>query len=773
MALAPRQPQTGIRRPGSVAGRPPVPGNPNFAKPGNTKLSGAGSNTALPEPSSEQTTSVSAAASTPSTVVPPRVTSSPVRPSPNVPSVTPVRTSVRSARPFTSHRPAQKAKPSVGQKAAIRPESSSTKSDAQERRIQQLLLSRNMTREFVSTTDMTKLLSVIFDRILETLNAEAGSFWIADQKKQQNFCKLAEGPTASQVIGLRLPAGVGIVGSVIESRQAEIITDVTKDDRFTNTVDEKTGFATRSMICAALTVDNQTYGAIQVLNRKNSIDGAFNHEDLQLIEDLAMSAAISIKNARLLQTEQKVKEMSTLLSMSQQMTATLDIEHVLTSVTTLAGELVDIEYCAVALRDENRDKLFLAASSRDQHKEWPQEKGDLLLMLMKKAKEAGRSVYVADKERYRKKVEDPGSNIWLQYLDQGEYRALWMMPLKDDEGILGVMVLLSKEKGFASRTKADMLSILANQTTISLRNASLYQKIPFAGTLGRVGAGGRAALVSWRKWTLIITTFLMIGAMLHYAPFFRSVTGDVVVEAKLGQGLFLPVSGVIQRMYVREGQAVKADQPLFRLDDRDLRLTLIEAESKLAVLERQIIEARAKDDAAELSRHLIDRNSARAQVLKAREDLSKVTVLAPKDSIVLTPRTDELVGRSFNLGDEVLRLADPDKPAVIVKLAESDVLDVRVGQQVTAVLKARPGEYFAGKVAYIGRSFDVPTEALDQEVKSEMEEGEFIAELLIEQAPDNVQPGMTGVARIETPESSTLMRIGRRIRNFFLFWFGI
>lgn len=642
-----------------------------------------------------------------------------------------------------------------------------------EKQVDQLLLTQSLTREFVSTTDMTQLLSVIFDRVLQTLNAEAGSFWIVDGKKQENLCKLAEGPTANQVIGLRLPKGIGIVGSVIDSGTPEIIMDVRKDDRFSNVVDDKTGFITRSMICVPLRIDTETYGAIQVLNRKDSADGAFSKEDQQMIEDLAMSAAISIKNVRFLQSEQKVKEMSTLLSMSQQMTSTLDIEHVLTSVTTLASELVDIEYCAVALRDEGRDKLFLAASSSDQHKEWPEQQEEALLQLMQKTREAGRSVYVSDKDTYRKKAEDPENNIWLQYMDEGKHQALWMMPLKDDEGVLGVIALISQESGFASGTKADMLSILANQTTISLRNASLYQKIPFAGTLGRVGAGGRAALVSWRKWMLVTCTVLLLGAMLHYAPFFRSVTGDVVVEAKLGRGLFLPVTGVVQQMYVREGQQVKAGQPLFRLDDRDLRLTLIEAESKLAVLERQLIEARAKDDMAELSRHLIDRNSARAQVLKARDDLSKVTVSAPKDAIILTPRTEELVGRNFNLGDEILRLADPDKPVVIVKLAESDVLDVKVGHQVTAVLKARPGEYFSGRVAYIGRSFDVPTEALDQEAKSEMEEGEFIAELLIEKAPVNMQPGMTGVARIDTPESSTLMRMGRRIRNFFLFWFGI
>lgn len=644
---------------------------------------------------------------------------------------------------------------------------------ALQKQVDQLLLTQSLTREFVSTTDMAKLLSVIFDRVLETLNAEAGSFWIVDEKSEENVCKLAEGPTANQVIGLRLPKGVGIVGSVIDSRVPEIVTDVHSDKRFTNTVDEKTGFVTRSMICVPLTIDNQIYGAIQVLNRKNSADGTFTADDQQMIEDLAMSAAISIKNVRFLQTEQKVKEMNTLLSMSQQITSTLDINHVLTSVTTLASELVTIEYCAIALLDENKDRLFMGAASQGMHTDWPDDLVGQHLEMMQKVREAGRSVYVADREKYREKLDTPDNNIWLDFLQQQDFNALWMMPLKDDEGVLGVIALVSKESGFASGTKADILSILANQTTISLRNASLYQKIPFAGALGKVGARSRAALDSWKKWAIATLVIGIIGTTLHYAPFFRSVTGNLVVEAQLGQGLFLPVPGVIREMHVREGQTVSAGQLLLRLDDRDLRLALVEAESKLAVLERQIVEARAKDDTAELSRHFIDRNRMRAELKKAREDLEKVEIRAKAAGIVLTPRTDELVGRSFNLGDEVLRLANPEKPAVIVKLSEEDILDVKVGSSVNAVLKARPGEYFSGKVAYIGRSFDVPTQALDQEAKSDLEESDFIAELIIEEAPENLQPGMTGVARIETPESSTLLRIGRRIRNFFLFWFGI
>ena len=209
------------------------------------------------------------------------------------------------------------------------PEDTSLSIAELEHEVKRLALSRDITREFVATTDMKKLMSIIFTGGVETLPAEAGSLWMVDWKTRENVCHLAEGPAKDKVVGLRLPAGKGIVGAVIQSRKADAVLDCSKDSRFAADVDKKTGFETRSMVTAPLVVGKHVYGAIQVINKRGSNDGFFNDDDLEMVKDLGISAGVSIKNARLLESESRVKEMGKLMTISNEIASSLDLDQVL------------------------------------------------------------------------------------------------------------------------------------------------------------------------------------------------------------------------------------------------------------------------------------------------------------------------------------------------------------------------------------------------------------------------------------------------------------
>ena len=89
----------------------------------------------------------------------------------------------------------------------------------------------------------------------------------------------------------------------------------------------------------------------------------FESEELRILEGLAMGAAISIKNVRLIQTESKIKELNRLLEISQHITKMLDLDHVLTTVVNMANELADFDLGVIAIMDEKKQELFLAKIS--------------------------------------------------------------------------------------------------------------------------------------------------------------------------------------------------------------------------------------------------------------------------------------------------------------------------------------------------------------------------------------------------------------------------
>ncbi|WP_157964803.1 GAF domain-containing protein [Algibacillus agarilyticus] len=638
-----------------------------------------------------------------------------------------------------------------------------------------LNIANQLTHEFVGEAKSVKqLIAHVFDRVLETLDAEAGSLWLVDPKQAQNICHLAEGPAKKGVLGLRLPSGKGVVGAVIQSKQPEVILDCSKDARFSKEVDARTGFVTRSMICVPLVIDDKAYGAIQIVNKKHGVDGQFDEEDQALVIQLAIGASLSVKNARLLEMESRVKEMNVLMEISKEVVATLDVDQVLALIVNKTNELVDITGGAVALLNEKSQSLQLMVLSEQRKIDPNDDMQNALIGLMEQVKKSNRVCYVPDVKKYKLSLKG-ANNVWVDYLEKNNLNSIWAMPLEDEEGLLGVVIFESQHSGFALGSKADMLHILCSQATVALRNASLFKSIPFSAALSSVAKKNQALTAGgWRKYAIFSLVLFCLITALHYLPYFRWVSGPAIVEARLGQGVFLPIAGRLAAINVLEGQLVQKDQTIGALASSDLKLQLIEANAQLAIIERQLIEARAKSDTVMLNQAAIERETLRAKVIQAETSLNQVSIKATINGIVLTPRPNELVGRVFNKGDEIIRLADPEHLLVIVHIPEIDLMDVQVGQTVKGVLRAQPGDYFMGKVKHVGRQYDIPNTVLesDSEMEDETIQTGFIAEIEITDSPFQIKPGMTGHVIIHAEQSSLITKIWRRVSNFFAFHIG-
>ena len=52
----------------------------------------------------------------------------------------------------------------------------------------------------------------MFDRVIDALDAEAGSIWLKDGERV--VCRLGRGPVGGEIEGVELPLGAGIAGTV-------------------------------------------------------------------------------------------------------------------------------------------------------------------------------------------------------------------------------------------------------------------------------------------------------------------------------------------------------------------------------------------------------------------------------------------------------------------------------------------------------------------------------------------------------------------------------
>ena len=134
-------------------------------------------------------------------------------------------------------------------------------------------------------------LSACLETIITTLDSEAGTIWLLDKSSNRLFPVCNHGPV--DISGITIENGQGIAGSVVQSGESVITSSVGDDPRFTRSVDEESGFVTRTLICVPLKNAYETIGCIQIINRNDG--GFYDQEDLILCEQMASLAAIAIE----------------------------------------------------------------------------------------------------------------------------------------------------------------------------------------------------------------------------------------------------------------------------------------------------------------------------------------------------------------------------------------------------------------------------------------------------------------------------------------------
>ena len=159
-----------------------------------------------------------------------------------------------------------------------------------------LELLANIGQDFASSLDISASLDKALARIADNLNAEAASLFLLENDDKDLVCRACFGPT--DITGLRIGASDGIVGRSVQENCCQIVRDVRLDPDFAKSVDEESGFTTRSILCAPMSVKDRRVGAIELLNKRSG-DGLFSHDDQSALQVLASSAALALINARL------------------------------------------------------------------------------------------------------------------------------------------------------------------------------------------------------------------------------------------------------------------------------------------------------------------------------------------------------------------------------------------------------------------------------------------------------------------------------------------
>ena len=181
-----------------------------------------------------------------------------------------------------------------------------------------------MGRDFADTRDIDGTLARGLARITQYLNAAGGALFMLEDEGATLRCTACVG--ATEIEGFTLSSDQGIVGRSVRENRGEIIRDAANDPNFFSSVDEKTGFTTRSILCAPLSVKDHCIGAIELVN-KLTRDGLFAESDLSVLQGLCSSAALAIQNARMAEALVEQERVQRELELAAEIQRSLLPEH--------------------------------------------------------------------------------------------------------------------------------------------------------------------------------------------------------------------------------------------------------------------------------------------------------------------------------------------------------------------------------------------------------------------------------------------------------------
>lgn len=99
--------------------------------------------------------------------------------------------------------------------------------------------------------------------------------------------------------------------------------------------------------------------------------------------------------------------------------------------------------------------------------------------------------------------------------------------------------------------------------------------------------------------------------------------------------------------------------------------------------------------------------SAQTGLTKANKDLSRTTLVAPMDGVISSlqvKRGERVAGNSFNIGTEMMTVADMDTLEVRVDVGENDIIKVKIGDSADVEVDAYNNRKFKGVVTQIASS---------------------------------------------------------------------
>lgn len=308
---------------------------------------------------------------------------------------------------------------------------------------------------------LNSLLGRILERLgrLSPYTSAAISVW--DAKSEQLFVRGCVGPGVEA--GAVLPSNKGFAARLVREREPLLVRDTSQQS------DAEIHPTIRSYAAVPLQVGNIFVGTLELFSDQA---GAFSADTLDTLLTVSRYLSVAIENTRLhSEVLLRAEEMATMNTLSAAINASLNLDELLEIIVYSVSQAIECDRSAVFLMDNERGILHLA-KSRGLSDEFVRQNQSI------KPELGGQGQVVLD--RYPlvvsdiQHVEAPAKVATL--LEQEGIAAFVDLPLRGREHVLGALTVYYDRPRKFDESELELLRAIANQITLALENARLYER---------------------------------------------------------------------------------------------------------------------------------------------------------------------------------------------------------------------------------------------------------------------------------------------------------
>jgi GAF domain-containing protein len=317
-----------------------------------------------------------------------------------------------------------------------------------------------VSKAFGTVLSTEKLLAMIVESAIETMDAKAACLFLADVEKDI-FIPVAQKGLSESYLHAKPMQAKAIVGAILKGGYLHI-RDATRDPRVENH-DAKRAEGIASILDVPVMVRDKAIGVLALYTAEAR---DFSDDEIEFVSALAEQGGMAVERARLL--ERIEKNSALFLQLASSINSSLDIKRILHSLTAEITQSLGMKGALIRLVNEKTGTLDLVSTY-----------GLSEEFLNKGPVYAEKSIAEASKGK-TVVIKDVAADDRIQYrqehIDEG-IASMLNVPIKSKEAVIGMLRLFSSVKRDYPADMIMLLEALAHTGALAIQNASMYLRL--------------------------------------------------------------------------------------------------------------------------------------------------------------------------------------------------------------------------------------------------------------------------------------------------------